>query len=81
MLGQCGRQSGNHTFGSGDYTPTQPDLHPHSPPAPIANLAAPKVITSSMALISFGHCSHQRFNESVIMGNTPASGAIKGNPQ
>ncbi len=78
MLGQCGRQSENHTL---DLAITsQPDLH--SPPtAHIANLAAPKVITSSMALISFDHCSHQRFNESVIMGNIPASGAIKGNPQ
>lgn len=38
----------------------QPDLNPYSPPAHIANLAAPKVITSFMALISSGHCSHHR---------------------
>lgn len=77
MLGQCGRQSENHTL---DLAITsQPDLH--SPPtAPIANLAAPKVITSSMALISFGHCSHQRFRE-CHYGKYPGIRRYKGNPQ
>lgn len=59
---------------------SQPDLYPYSPSAHIANLAAPKVITSFMALISSGHCSHHRLNESGIMGNIKALGVIKGNP-
>lgn len=79
MLGQCGRQSENHTFRSGDYIPTRPPSLFHFPPAHIANLAAPKVITSFMALISSGHCSHHRLNESGIMGNIKTLGVVKGN--
>lgn len=57
-------------------------LHPNPispPPAHIANFAAPKVITSFMALISSGHCSHHRLNESGIMGNIKVLGVVKGN--
>ncbi len=75
MLSQCGHLSENHTFESGDYIPTRSP----SPPAHIANLAAPKVITSSMALISSGHCTHHRLNESGIMGNIKILGVVKGN--
>lgn len=75
MLSQCGHLSENHTFESGDYIPTRSP----SPSAHIANFAAPKVITSFMALISSGHCPHHRLNESGIMGNIKALSVIKGN--
>ncbi|MBH2771095.1 hypothetical protein I5L29_01950 [Serratia marcescens] len=75
MLGQRGRQSENPTFDLA--IKSQPDLPP--PPAHIANFAAPKVITSFMALISSGHCSHHRLNESGIMGNIKVLGVVKGN--
>ncbi|MDK5170986.1 hypothetical protein, partial [Serratia nevei] len=52
--------------------------NPHPPPAHIANLAAPKVITSSKALISSVHCSHYRLSEYSIVININMLVLIKG---